>query len=580
MNTDTHSDFPGEVHTLEAARADLGWLLELEAEDFLDLLERVEERDPEQVTEYLWFRCRYDLAMFGAVFFGERLPLPYNAFHQDVLARPKVPWTDRRRPQRLADAAPRGNAKSTLESFISLVHDTVYGIEAYVGVLSTTFDLSQDLVKNLHTVFREATTHELLHEVFGPFQVIGGTTDFVVHVPGKDPRGVRFKAFSFGGTVRGTNHAGIRPSKWVVDDGEHPERVRSPEQRGKTWEFLTKDVLKSGDTYTIFRVIGTVLHPDSMLNRVIGESAGGYGLGWTGKRWQSVIRWPTNTSLWTTCRELWADLTDPDREDTARRFYARHKEQMDEGAEVLWKEKEDLYDLHVMLWSDGPAAFNSEKQNIATDPERQVFYPERFKRCRFDGVHIHTSKGRKVHIRDCDVATWLDPRASEEREKNDYDCVAAVARERSTGYRFAIKADMRRDNITGQLQRVWSFFDVFGPGAGRQYGYEDNGFQVMMGKSFDAMREARQKDGLTFTCTLTGYTSTENKNDRISRLAPDADNGWIELDEEIPVEVLEQFRQIPTGTHDDGPDAIERADWLVCGGGSAQATLKGRLPGG
>ena len=579
MNTDTHSEFPGEVHSLEGARAsaDLGWLLELSADGFLNLLDHVEQKDPERLTEYLWFRCRYDLAMFGAIFFGDRLPLPYNAFHRDVLARSKAPWTERTRPQRIADAAPRGNAKSTLETYINLLHDAAYGFEAFVGVLSTTFDLSQDLVKDLHTAVTEPDLCPLFHEVFGPFQVIGSITDFTVHVPGQDPRGVRFKAFSFGGTVRGVKHAGIRPTKWIVDDGEHPDRVRSPDQRQKTWDFLTKDVLKSGDKYTIYRIVGTVLHPDSMLNRVIGEAAGGYGLGWQGTRWQSVIKWPSNVELWNQCRELWADLTDPDREDTARRFYERHKAAMDEGSEVLWEEKADLYALHVMLWTDGPASFNSEKQNIATDPERQVFYPERFKRCRFDGTHIHTAKGRAIHIRECDVAAWLDPRASEEREKNDYDCVAAVARERATGYRFAIKVDMRRDNTTGQLRRVWSFFDVFGSGKGRQYGYEDNGFQVMMGKSFELMRTARQEAGQAWNCHLQGHTSTENKNDRISRLAPDADNGWIEFDEDIPIEVMEQFRQIPTGTHDDGPDAIERADWLVCGGGTAQGTMQGSM---
>ena len=552
---------------------DLAWISAAPLDEFLSLMG---ELTAEEASDALWYRCRSDLGLFFLSFFGERLTHPFNEFHRDVMARPKAPWQTRTREQRRADAAPRGNAKSTFDTFINLIHDAVYGYELFAGVLSTTFDLSQDLVKDLHKVFTEADLYGEFHAAYGPFQVVGSATDFVVHVPGQDPRGCRFKAFSFGGTVRGVKHAGIRPTKWVIDDGEHPEKVRSPEQRQKTWDFLTKDVLKSGDKFTIYRVVGTVLHPDSMLNRIIGYASGEYGLGWQGKRWQSVISWPDNREMWQQCRELWADLTDPDRMDTARRFYQRNKAEMDKGAAVLWEQKEDLLDLHIMLWTDGAASFNSEKQNIATDPERQVFYPERFRRCTFDGVSITTSKGRRINIRDCAVAGWLDPRASEQREKNDYAATAVVARERRTGYRFVLHCDPRRDNTTQQLQRVWGLYDIFGPSA--QYGFEDNGFATEMGKSFEHMRRERDIKGLSVGCNLTGHTSSENKHNRISRLAPDIDNGFIEFDTSISKLVTEQFRQIPTGTHDDAPDAIERADWLVCGGGTARATTRGAPP--
>ena len=331
--------------------AGLEWVTDTDTAEFLELLGELED-DPQALDAALWLRYRSDLALFGVDLFGERLPLPYNAFHRDVLARPKVPWTERKRLQRIADAAPRGNAKSTIETYISLLHDAVYGYEAFVGVISTTYDLSEDLVADLHAAFTQAEQHEAFHDLYGPFQVLGGKTDFVVHVPGQDPRGTRFAAFSFGGSIRGSKHAGIRFTKIVIDDGEHPEKVRSPVQRAKTWDYLTKDIVKAGDKFTVLRVVGTVLHPDSMLNRVIGAAGGEHGLGWRGKRWRSVLSWPTNAALWQECRELWADLTDPDREDTARSFYERHREAMDEGAAVLWEEKEDLLDLHIMLWTD------------------------------------------------------------------------------------------------------------------------------------------------------------------------------------------------------------------------------------
>ena len=519
--------------------------------------------EPSEERDALWLRCEEDLGMFAAVFCDERLPLPFSRFHRSILHRQKRRWTERTTQQRIADAAPRGNAKSTLESYISLIHDAVYGYEMFVGVISTTYDLSEDLVADLHQAFSEAELHPDLHAIYGPFAVIGGKTNFVVHVPGQDPRGTRFAAYSFGGSIRGSKHAGIRFTKIIIDDGEHPEKVRSPAQRDKTWDYLVKDILKAGDKCTIFRVIGTVLHSDSMLNRTIGYAQGGHGLGWQGTRWQAMRSWPTATLLWAACRELWADLTDPDREDTAKRFYRRRRIAMDAGAEVLWPEKENVYDLHVMLWTDGAAAFNSEKQNIATDPTRQVFFPEQWRRCSFDGEVITTSKGRKIRLNTCSIAVWLDPRASQEVEKNDYAALAIAAKDRH-GYVYLLSVDMRRDTTAGAIGRIWAAYQLFHNRA--QYGYEDNGFAVLMGDLFEVERGRRRKENLPATCNLLGYHSSKNKNDRISSLAPRLDNGWIEVADDVPAPVIEQFRQIPTGGHDDGPDAAERAIWLVDGG--------------
>lgn len=532
---------------------------------FLDALEGLTE---EEVGDALYLRCRNDLGLFGALYCGERLPLPYNAFHLDVISREKRKWEEREQIQRVADAAPRGNAKSTLESYISLIHDAVYGLEIFVGVISTTYDLSEDLVSDLHAAFTQRDQHEDLHAAYGPFRVVGGKTDFTVHVPGQDPRGTRFSAYSFGGSIRGSKHAGVRFSKIVIDDGEHPEKVRSPTQRGKTWDYLTKDILKAGDRFTVYRVVGTVLHPDSMLSRLLSNGPG--GLGWRSTRWQSVIQWPTNADLWRECRELWSDLTDPHREDTARRYYLRNRAAMDAGASVLWPQKESLYDLQLMLWTDGAASFNSEKQNEATDPERQIFYPERWRRCTFDGVTITTSTGRPVHLSTCEIAVWLDPRASEQASRRDFSALAVAARD-SHGYVYLLSVDMRRDDVNGQIGRLWAAYDVY---TGRaRYGYEDNGFQVLMGAEFERIREERQREGRSYACHLQGHTSTKNKIDRIASLAPRLDNGWIEVVDTIPADVVEQFRQIPTGAHDDGPDAAERAIWLVDGGGAARASL-------
>ena len=123
------------------------------AQALLDLptgafLEAVSSWSAQEVDDAMWMRCREDRALFCAAFFPDRFPAPFNLMHRDFLSRPKVCWTERKSKRQEADAAPRGGAKSTLRSYAELLHDVVYGLEAYVAVISTTYDLAEDLVKD------------------------------------------------------------------------------------------------------------------------------------------------------------------------------------------------------------------------------------------------------------------------------------------------------------------------------------------------------------------------------------------------------------------------------------------------
>ena len=534
-----------------------------------DFIAALEGEPPGVFRAAMRRRCRHDLWLFCAAYLPLRFTDKFSRMHKVFLGREKTRWTERDTVQRIADAAPRENAKSTIESWASVVHDVVYGLEAYVCILSTTFDLSEDLVKDLHQVFStdedgHNEQYAELHEAYGPIKVKGTKTDFVVTMPGGDPRGCRLKAFSFGGAIRGTKHHGIRPTKVLMDDSEHPERVRSPGMRAKTWEFLVKDVLKCGSRCTIYRMVGTVLHPESMLEVILNSP------GWQSRRWKSIEKWPTNLALWDRCKRLWADLSDPDREATARRFYQRKRVEMDAGAVVLWPEHEPLYDLMVMRWADGEAAFSFEKQNEPLDPTRQIFTPDTFPRCQFEGQTITTSSGRVVNLRACKLAVWLDPRASENIKRNDYAGCALVAREIATGQTFVLSVLLERAGTDTQLSWLWMLFERYPQAA---YGYEDNGFAVLIGKLLEHERAARRTARKGDQMPLQGYCSKENKMDRIISQQPKIDLGWIEFADTLPGLLLDQYRAIPTGTHDDGPDAVERAIWLLDGPGAATADI-------
>lgn len=508
---------------------------------------------PKSVVDLaLRIRCEQDRTLFCKFFFPHRFTKPWNKMHLDFLSRKKVPFTHRKEVQRIADAAPRNGAKSTLESYADLLHDAVYGYEAFVPIISTTFDLSQGLVKDLHTAFTEPEALPDFHRVFGPFEVIGTQTDFVVHCPHGILSGTRFKSFSFGGTIRGHKHCGLRPSKVIIDDGEHPERVRSPEQREKTMEYLLKDVLQAGDEYTIYRIIGTVLHPDSMLANILKAS------GWVSKTWKAVIAWPKNTTLWDECRAIWSKLENAERVKDAKAFYEKNKDLMDEGSQILWPGGESLWALYLQLWANGESSFYSEKQNEPRDPTRSIFDIKNFKRCKFDGVRIITAEGRTVLLTDCEIVHWLDPSLG--KDHSDFPALATLAKEKKTGYRFVLKCSLERDVPSEQRNKVWQRWADFAQRG--KVGVDRIGVGALFSESFEQEKKLRRQTGLPWKMEVEGYHSSENKNVRIARLEPDTRNGFLQFADDLPLALFEQFRDFPGGTFDDGPDAIERADWM------------------
>jgi predicted phage terminase large subunit-like protein len=537
---------------------------DLNPDRFIDALS---EWPGELANEAVAIRCSEDVGTFCLAYFPERFTSSFNRLHLDFLSRRKIPWSRRRKKRRWADAAPRGFAKSTIVSFAHAVHDVIYGFEAYIGLISTTKDLSDKLTEDLYEVFTSPEAYSDLHRDFGPFKVKGSKTDFVCYVPGQDARGVRLKAFSFGTTIRGEKHAGIRPTKIIIDDGEHPGRVRTGGQRRKTWDFLTRDIQPAGDDHTIYWVVGTLLHAESMLARLLTTS------GWDSRIWQAIQEWPTDGELWNECRDIYRDRYSDHREDAARAFYDEHKAAMDAGADVLWKDKRPIFYLMTEMWTLGRAAFASEYQNDPLDPSKLVFDPRTFRRCKFDGVRIYhlDKRGDRTHtipLVDCKVAIFLDPAGG--RRGGDWACFAIVAADKQ-GYRYVIEVRLERIPPNEQRDMMWELFEKYGPTA--IYGNETNKWATLfIDEDFQRQKNARRVAGLPWRLDVGGYHIRGQKETRIRNIQPAAAEGMLMFADDLPSEMDRQFRDFPTAEYDDAPDAIERAVWLLEEGDTPTAT--------
>lgn len=528
--------------------------------DRWEALETDADRAEAQRLRYRFARDEFLRWCFPTLFYR-----PFNAYHRAVLQRKRARWWERRgRVVRRGDAAPRGIAKTTLLKG-ELVHAIVYGLEAYIVIVSAEKRLARGITKHLRAIFQDDKSP--LARLYGPFVVEGGVDEFTVTVAG---RTVGVLARSFGTQMRGANEGGIRPTLIAIDDGERPDRVRSANQREIWWSFLSSDILKAGPLEGGLCVEwrGTVLHPDAVMARIIKS------LGWDGTRWKACIEWPTRADLWEACGHIWADLTIGDlekREDAARAFYEANRAEMDEGAVMLDDDALDVFRFHVAIWSEGLASVMRELQNEPYDPSRQFFDVEKFTRCRWDRIRkvLHPqrwdgskwSPGTPIPLAELQIGIWHD--RSKGGETNDYPATAVVAKDRH-GYRYVLEVDMTREPTSGQRARIWRLWISYLGARSIRVGCDDTAqTEIFGGESWERDRAVRKASGAVWNLHIESFTLDEEKNARINSQEPDAKNGWLQFASDLPAEVWDQYRDHPRATHDDAPDAIERADWLI-----------------
>lgn len=198
--------------------------------------------------------------------------------------------------ERLAIAAPRGHAKTTVlalayplfraavhrEPFTLIVSDTATQAE------QRTSDLYAELLENQDLTRRYPHLALPERKDYAEKRVKRTTREFITL------GGVRFTSAGAGQSLRGIKDRHQRPSLIVIDDLENDENVRTIEQRHKLLDWFTKSLLNlPGPSGAQVLVIGTVLHPDSLLCGLLAPERAHV---WTQRRLQAIQ--PDGTSLW------------------------------------------------------------------------------------------------------------------------------------------------------------------------------------------------------------------------------------------------------------------------------------------
>lgn len=521
---------------------------------FVDSWERA---DPETADDLLRMRFRFDRARFLQYCFPTLFYRAFNPYHRDVLSRPKVDWRTRAAQGVTilrADAAPRGIAKTTMGKG-DLVHDIVYDLEGYIGVLSAETRLARAITKHLRRIF--LAERSPLAKLYGPFRVEGGVDEFSVQVRDRERVGVL--ARSFGTQIRGANEDGVRFTKLLIDDGERSDRVRNPVLRAEDTDFLNEDVLKAGPIEGGLSVDwrGTVLHPDSILANLLKNG------GWEAKKYQALPKWPTRLDLWEQCGAIWKDLSLGDlkiRRACALAFYQANRADMDAGAELLDPAALPLFKFFELVWSQGMRSVLKELQNEPRDSATSLFDSTTFRRCRIAGDVLVTSRGKRIPIPSLRRALYLDPIPGEnlgtladDGGAGSGDLAAiAVAGVDEHKNAYLLEGWMRRCRDTDILAAMWQLGKRWGV---RRARIEANGFGRFVTRDFRRAQQQRRAEGKWAELVIDQDDNRKGNEELIAALEVPLTNGWYELVDTLPPRMLAQFDDFPNADHDDFPTA-------------------------
>lgn len=192
----------------------------------------------------------------------------------------------------VAIAAPRNHAKSTAVTHTATLAMICFREVQHVLIVSDTERQAIGFLEGIKTEFLE---NQALREQFKPDKIIKeNETEFTFLWD--DGAWVRIIARGGGQKLRGMNYRHKRPDYVICDDMENDDAVQNKEVRSKFAEWFYGALLPVVSRAGRVRVVGTVLHFDGLLMRLIRSKK------WKSRLYEahnddfSVILWPEHWS--------------------------------------------------------------------------------------------------------------------------------------------------------------------------------------------------------------------------------------------------------------------------------------------
>ena len=210
-----------------------------------------------------------NLALFSVFLFPHRIKKEYGVpdFHKEIYNHVLE------NHERSIYLAPRGHSKSTILSFIYVLHQVLFKECQFIIIISDTL---QGAEKFLEAIKYELETNKLIIKLFGKFTATrswdgkgrGRWTEKEIVTSS----GATVMAKGSGQQVRGSLKLGKRPDLIICDDLENENNTSTPELRKKLENWFNGSILPAYEGRII--IVGNILHEESLLANLWKASTG------------------------------------------------------------------------------------------------------------------------------------------------------------------------------------------------------------------------------------------------------------------------------------------------------------------
>ncbi|MFN1149951.1 phage terminase large subunit [Serratia liquefaciens] len=422
-------------------------------------------------------------------------------------------------------AAPRGEAKTTLSQQLFDLWCVVRELKKFIIIA---FDTAAQAAESLEVIKAELLYNPRLAMDY-PAACGQGRVWRIGCI--LTASGIKIEAAGQGQSLRGRKHGAHRPDLVHLDDLENDENVVTPKQRDKLEKWLNSTVLPLGGAGVKLDVVyvGSILHYDAVLARTMKNPS------WNAKRFQAVLAWPENLTLW----ETWEALLRNKGKAAAKAFYKRREKALLKGSRVSWSAR-PLLELMLIRIRVGTRAFDAEYQNDPVSGENAIFHG-----C------IHAWEELEP---DLIYFGALDPSLGKNNSKgNDPSALLVGGWHRIKKVLKVVVADIRvrkpKRIITDTIELQ------------RRYGCVAWACESVQFQDF--LREILIEESLKAGVPVPARSviPTTDKHGRIESLQPFMENERILIKQALTT-LREQLMHFPMAEHDDGPDALHML-WAI-----------------
>ena len=475
--------------------------------DVLRLCDKYWDTDRDKLRRYLLaiFKRRENIHLFGWFVARPYFPLETPPFHKEILD-----LISDKNNRRIGVIAPRGHAKSTTVDMTYPLWAGCFQQEEFIVIISDTYTQAAEFINALKDEFEN---NPKIKWLFGNMKGDDWQDgEFVLS------NGIKYAAKGSGMKIRGIRHRHTRPTLMIFDDIENDENIKSAEQRQKLYHWFTKAAIPALARGGRAVIIGTILHFDSLVNKVMKQQD-------VFKSWQTRVFYAITTEEDGTERALWPE----------------HR-----SLEKLRAMRDDPGDQDFI----GSITFAQEYQHKPFSEEDAIIQPDWIKEC-------EPSQVPDKHTRLARVLT-VDPAASERQTADFTAMIVADLYTDGNVYIRAIRNQRTSPSVTADTVRELD--EIYKP--------------QVIGIEKGAL-------GLVFRDLLEGLPviGLEPDKDKVRRLL--AVSRFFEAGRVYTVKNIqngqafrEQLIEFPKGTHDDMVDAAAYAVRLLFVEGENQVSSK------